>query len=665
MSASRFTWRTLVALAGLSALAVGAQPQGAPAGTSPSDPASPTAPATTPITPAPTPPGQPAAPAATPPSAAPAAPAAPAADPASPPAPPAAAASDPTSPRKPAVENSALDATLLYQLLIAEMELRQGDAGTAYQVMLDAARRTRSEQLFRRTTEIALRARAGEQALAAVVAWRNAIPQSQDALRFQVQLLVALNRVAEAEEPLRALLAGLSDVTRPAAIDGLPALVSRRTDTAAQRAAAAALIERLVAPYLEAPVARTSARVAAARAWLAAGEPAKALALVERASVDEPGAEAPALVALDLLPGQPAAEAIVTRHLAANPANTGMRLLYTRTLAASQRIGDARAQVELLTRSDPDLPQPWLTLGALEIELRHPDAAIKALQTYVRLVESGAVVAAPARQSDDDDDEPPSRARTLTPALLMLAQAAELKSDFAGAEAWLARVDPAQGGMELQTRRASLLARQGKVGAARELIRNIPETRAEDARAKVMAEVQLLRDQKLWSDAEQVLAAAGQRFPNDIDMLYEQAMMAEKLARVDEMERLLRRVIELKPDHHHAYNALGYSLAERRVRLPEARDLIRKALELSPGEPFITDSLGWVEFRLGNRDEALRLLRGAYQSRPDPEIGAHLGEVLWSVGQSEEAKRVWREARARDASNDVLRETLARLGVDL
>ena len=101
------------------------------------------------------------------------------------------------------------------------------------------------------------------------------------------------------------------------------------------------------------------------------------------------------------------------------------------------------------------------------------------------------------------------------------------------------------------------------------------------------------------------------------------------------------------------------------MRLPEARTLIQKALELSPGEPFITDSLGWVEYRLGNRDEAIRLLRDAYQARPDPEIAAHLGEVLWGAGQRDEARRVLREARTRDAANDVLRETLARLRVDL
>ena len=216
----------------------------------------------------------------------------------------------------------------------------------------------------------------------------------------------------------------------------------------------------------------------------------------------------------------------------------------------------------------------------------------------------------------------------------------------------------------MQTRRAALLARQGNYTQARELIRRVPERAPEDARAKLLAEAQVLRDVKRWDDANAVLAQANRQFENDPDLLYEESMTAEKLNRMEDMERLLRRVIEIKPDHHHAYNALGYSLADRNIRLPEAKTLIQKALALSPGEPFITDSLGWVEFRLGNRDNALRLLRGAYKSRPDPEIAAHLGEVLWSLGQQDEARRVWREGRQRDNANDVLRETLGRLRVD-
>jgi len=217
----------------------------------------------------------------------------------------------------------------------------------------------------------------------------------------------------------------------------------------------------------------------------------------------------------------------------------------------------------------------------------------------------------------------------------------------------------------VQGRRAALLARQGKLRQARELLQALPEPTPEDARAKLLIEAQMLRDVKQWREAEKVLANANLRFPNDADLLYEQAMAEEKLDRLDDMERLLRKVMEIKPDHQHAYNALGYSLAERNLRLPEAKALIEKALTLAPGEPFITDSLCWVEYRLGRRSEALQHLQQAYAARPDVEIAAHLGEVLWVDGQRDEARNVLRDARKRDPANEVLVEVLARLKVDL
>jgi tetratricopeptide (TPR) repeat protein len=576
----------------------------------------------------------------------------------------AAAAAEPAGAK---VENSSLDAPLFYQLLLGEIELRDGQAGTAYQLMLDAARRAKDDQLFRRATEIALQARAGDQALAATLAWRQALPDSLDALRYQIQLLVALNRVADAEEPLVALLRQTPRPALPPVIEAVPRFLGRATD----RSATATLVERALTPFADAADTRASALVAIGRAWLAANDQAKALAFARRANEADAAAEGPAFLALDLLPAAPEAESIVKRQLAARPDSPTVRLLYVRTLATSQRLAEAATEIAVLTKNTPNLAPPWLTLGALELEMHRPQEASAALRNYVRLIEGGAPVtfgvgAAPVSAGSDDEDDTPSNASTaLTQAYLLLAQAAEQQRDFVGAERWLAKVDNPQRALEVQARRASLLARQGKIKEARELIRRVPELSEADKRAKLLAETELLRDRKLFADAEQVMAQANKAFPDDTDLLYEQAMLDEKLDRVDEMERLLRRVIELKADHQHAYNALGYSLAERKIRLPEARALIQKALELSPGEPSITDSMGWVEYRLGNKDEAIRLLRGAYQSRPDPEIAAHLGEVLWSAGRADEARRIFREARSRDAQNDVLRETLARLRVDL
>jgi len=564
------------------------------------------------------------------------------------------------------VANSALDAPLFYQLLIGEIELRSGELGEAYQIILEAARRNKDEQLFLRATEVALQGRAGDQALTAVKAWRQALPESTEALRFQVQLLVQLNRTPETYEPLQLLIKLTPDAQRAGLIGALPRFYARSTD----RALSAALIEQVLQPYIDAPDTRTAARVAAGRGWLIALDGAKALGFAQRAHAQDPTSEGPAALALEMLPGTPAADAVVLGHLAAKPDSNAVRLLYVRSLLGSQHYADATAQLETLTQRAPQMPQAWLTLGALHLQLREPAPATVALQKYIDVVQAGepaadSVTNAAAAATLGDDDAPASKEEALTRGWLLLSQAADLQGDFKGAEAWLAKIDNPQRALEVQTRRASLLAREGKVAQARELIRRVPEREPGDARAKVLAEAQILRDAQQWADASTMLAQASLKFPDDVDLIYEQSMMFEKLNRLTDMERLLRRVIELKPDHQHAYNALGYSLAERNVRLPEARTLIRKALELSPGEPSITDSLGWVEYRLGNRDEAIRLLRDAYRGQPDAEIAAHLGEALWVSGKVDEARRVWREARARDAKNEVLRETLARLRVDL
>ena len=569
----------------------------------------------------------------------------------------------------PDVPRSALDAPLFYQLLVGEIELRNGEAGNAYAVLLDAARRTRDESLFKRCVEVALQARAGDQALAASRAWRQTLPQSLEALRYELQMLVALNRSGEIDEPLKLLLSRTPDAERATLISGLPRLFQRMSD----KRQAASLIEDVLQPYTAASQAthmRVAARVASGRAWWLAGDPARAMQLTERAQADDPTAVGPVLLALDLLTTAPGAEKLVTSHLQRVGGDVSVQLAYVRALSSAQRYVDAIAQLKIVTRNKPELAGPWLTLGALQLELRQPRDAEASLQRFLAARKAAAAtpdtnVEAAVDLDDEDDDSSRSNDGGQTQAWLMLAQAADQRGDAKAANAWLDKVDNPQRALEVQTRRAMLLARQGKLREARSLVQQVPERGPEDARAKLLAESQVLREVKRWSDAHAVLVAASERFPGDADLLYEQAMMAEKLLRIDEMERVLRKVIELKPDHQHAYNALGYSLADRSQRLPEAQALIKKALELSPGDPFITDSLGWVEFRLGNREEALRLLRQAYSSRPDPEIAAHLGEVLWVTGAREDARRVWREARERDAVNEVLRETLTRLQVKL
>ncbi len=579
---------------------------------------------------------------------------------------------------------SRLDAPLFYQLLIGELELRAGQAGTAYEVILDAARRTRDPALFRRAVEIALQARAGDQAQAAARAWSTALPESADALRFQLQILAQLNRVADSAEPLAALLKLTPEAERGGLIAALPRLYQRNDTAQAGQVLATAL-----APYASATATRVPVRLALARQAIAAKDSPRALQLAREAARLEPEAAGPALIGIELMAEDAVrspAEALVNSYLAQTSAEPALRLAYVRVLTTTQRYADATQQLELYTRQRPQDAAPYLSLGALHLELRQPQQGEAALKRYVELsleakapartaagAGSAASAAVPSTPLGEDDEALGPRTETpdagsdegLVQAYLMLAQSAEQRRDFTAAEGWLARIEDPQRALDVQTRRATILARQGQVAQALELIRQTPEREAADGRAKLVAEVGVLREVERWREAYDLLAKANLRFADDDNLLYEQAMMAEKIDRLDEMESLLLRVMQIKPDSPHAFNALGYSLADRNLRLPEARLLIQRALELAPGDPFITDSLGWVEFRLGNHAEALRHLRQAYGMRPDPEIGAHLGEVLWAAGEREEARRVWRQAQGRDADNTVLRETLVRLNADL
>lgn len=545
-----------------------------------------------------------------------------------------------TAASAPTPSNSDLDAPLFYQLLVGEMELRSGQPGVAFQVLLDAARRTSDGELYRRVVNIALQARAGDQALIAARAWREAIPDSVEAHQMVIQLLVALNKPEEVVAPLRSMLAITPEPQRNVVLASIPRLF--------QRAPEPKRVYTALAPVLEAasvqPATRMMALLVQGRLALSAEQADKALSLTQSAAKDFPEADEPLLLALDLLPSRSEAESLIAARLQAKPDHYDLRLAYGRALARAQRAADAAREFRIVTQARPDDSQPWYVLGALELDLRHPEAAEKALQAFLERL-------------DDKDGNKDSRQQ----AWLLLAQAAEMRGDLKTAESWLARIDNPQRALEVTYRRASLLARQGQLAKGRALLQALPGERDEDARATLMAESQLLRDARQWEAAHQVLAKANTRFPADADLIYEQAMMSEKLGRMDEMEQLLRRVMEIKPEHYHAYNALGYSLAERNERLPEAKTLIAKALEYAPSEPFIVDSLGWVEYRMGNHAEALRLLRQAYQSRPDAEIAAHLGEVLWVSGQQEEARKVWGEGAKRDPKNEALRETRQRL----
>ncbi len=547
------------------------------------------------------------------------------------------------------VVNSTLNAPLFYQLLLGEMQVNAGEPGAGYSLILDAARKQRDGQLYRRAVDVALQARSGEAALTAAQAWAQSLPESVDAHRFVLQILLALNRPGETAPVLRTLLERSSAAERNDVINAIPQTYARVSD----KALALRVVREALAGPLKQPEHAAAAWTTLGRMELASDQVAQALAATRAGQAADPASPYPALLALELMErGQTDAESVVKAHLQAAPRNVAgapnVSLAYARILLDLQRNADARTQLALLTTQQPELPEPWLLQGTLQVQDSALPAATQSLNTYMGL----------ARQSGDERS-----ARGLTQAYLLMAQIAEKQKDYPAATAWLDRIENASDIMAAQMRRASLLAKQGQLAQARALLRNQPERRPEDARLKLAAEAQLLRDMKAWQQAFEVYGEAAARFPEDGDLLYDQATMAEKAGKPDVMEQLLRRLIALKPDYHHAYNALGYSLADRGVRLTEAKQLIEKAVELAPQDAYIQDSLGWVEFRLGNTPRALSILQAAYSKRPDAEIAAHLGEVLWTSGQREQALKIWREGLLLANDNETLQSTLKRLRV--
>lgn len=553
---------------------------------------------------------------------------------------------------KPAVNNSDMDAALFYQLMVAEMQLRQGQAGVGYQIYLEAAKRRGDGALFRRAVDIALQARAGEQALAAAQAWRQANPQSLEATQFATQIMLAMGKHSDLAEPLTALIRLTPAEQQGSVLLGLPRNLQRLKD----RQQAATLVDQVTQPWRQPPQEKADAWVASADAWAQARNPDKALAALQKALALEPAHIMAGLQAVELADQTPDAQALVSAQLARPDAPTLVRLANARKLATKGQFEAAERELTQLVQAQPDAEGTRVLLAAVQLEQKRLDQAQATLQPLVQAIPAASQPGQPGQGAEALSPE-------LEQAALMQAQIAEQKGQARQALNWLERADPTGQKLSIQTQRARLMARQGQLGAARALIRGLPEDEPRDGIAKIQAEASLLREARQWREAHRVLGEGLSRFPDVTELLYDQAMMADKIKDYEDMERLLKRLIELEPDNANAHNALGYSLADRGVRLNEARPLLEKAISLKPGDPFITDSLGWLAFREGQIDVARRLLQQAWEGRQDAEIGAHLGEVLWVQQERDRARAIWRESWQRDRDNTVLQDTLKRFGV--
>jgi tetratricopeptide (TPR) repeat protein len=540
---------------------------------------------------------------------------------------------------EPPVQNSNLNAVLFYQLLLGELNVQAGEPGSGFAIILDAARKTKDEALFQRATELALQSRSGEAALQAARSWKSSLPESKEANRYILQILLALNRIDEAGRALKASIASLPIQEQSVAIGSVPRVFGRLQD----KNLAAKVVEQALSAAIKNSETAATAWTTIGRMKRDAGEIQPAAEAARAGHAANQKAPGPIMLAMSLLNVVPnEVQPMISQYMAGD-ALPDLRLGYARTLIDLDQMQPAMAQLNQLTQQHPTFAPGWLFLGLLQSDLSQVLLSEQSLKQYIKLVDSA---------------NDPDQSGGLSEAYLALSQMAQKQGRWTQADEWLARIPPNADPLKVASRRAALLAQQGRKTDGLKLLEQVKVDNPQDARLKALAISQWLREDKQINAALTIIEQALAKFPSDTDLQSEMAMLCEKLGRFDQMESLLRGIMKVKPTDAHAFNALGYSLADRKIRFDEARELILKAVQLAPRDPFIQDSLGWLEYRVGNSAEAIRILEAAFKARPDAEIAAHLGEVYWQSGQQDKAGTIWREGLMLKSDNETLLDTL-------
>jgi len=525
--------------------------------------------------------------------------------------------------------NIPLSPGLLNRILLAEIADKRGQPVLAAQLMLELAMETRDSRLARRAVEASLRSQRKDLSRAAAVLWAQIDPNSRSARLTLIKVLARVGDLEALKEEISNVLVADND-----AIGSNLLHLNRLLPL--DPADARDVIVSVTEPWLDRP----EAHYARAVAHYLNNNAAAARESIDGALQLRPDWEAAAVFRFQAASADRAAAlAELAAFVDANAQAGKARLQLARAYVEASRYEEALAQFRYLLDEAGDAAAPDVRLAVALLSLQLGDA-----KTAARHLQ----VIADAKHEESDK------------ARYYLGQIAE---DSGRHDEALRRYAAVGGGEHLRARvrGARMLAKLGRVNEARNFLAAARVSDPDDKVKLLIAEAQLLTaaDDKVAAHA--MLAAALEEDPTQVDLLYETALLAERLGRVDEMESHLLQLLSQQPNHAHALNALGYSLADRNVRLDEALQLIERAIELAPNDPLILDSKGWVLFRLGRNEEALAILDKAFRMRPDAEIAAHLGEVLWVLGRENEARDTWAQAQQINPANEVLAETIKRL----
>ncbi len=518
------------------------------------------------------------------------------------------------------------EAKLLYELLVGEIAGQRGAMKLSAESYLRAARRSEDPRIAERAVRIAVYAGDRERALQAALRWVELAPDEGEARQVAAIMYLRNGRVVDAVPLLEQVRQSHADQPQKGFMF-VAQLLGRERDSQPALEAMAGLVEMHPGD--------PDAMFAYAHLALGAEQYATAHQLLDGVLALRPGwSDAYALRAtIHQRRGEvERAVAAYREAIRLDPENLQTALSYARLLVRESRFAEARKEFKRLERMSPEDPDVLFALGLLAIQAEQlPEAR----RHFTTLVGQGQRVA---------------------DASFFLGRIAEMERDDDAAMRWYRKVKGGGYRYDARLRIAILTARQGDIEGARRLLGELLQDNPAREVRTILVEADILRVAERYAEAFDLLGRALRRYPDNPELLYAQAMAAERLDRLEVLERNLRRMLRADPDNAQALNALGYTLADRTDRYDEAYRYIERALELEPEDAAIQDSMGWVLYRLGRHEEAIRYLRMALDNDWDAEIAAHLVEVLWVSGRRDEARELWEEASRKAPGDARLRD---------
>ena len=519
-----------------------------------------------------------------------------------------------------------------YRLMVAELAISRGQTDLAIENYLALAKSQDNPAIAERAVRVAVYGQNHEAAIEAAQRWIELDPERTEARQVIAAIFIRQNRVDDAFAYIDRLIQK-SELEDNQLFISLLGILAREKN----KDTVIAVTRKIADKYPQRPYALYLHGMLSAQG----GKSEDALFYIDRAlSIEEIDGAHGARAKLLLNMGRHE-EAVLSLEKALKrlPDDQNLRLTYARLLVDVKQYEKARIEFERLYKAAPDDADLLYSLGLLSLESQRFDDA----ETYLLKLEKKGV------RTDE--------------AQYYLGRINEGRKQYDEAISWYQQVRDGQYQFDSRLRIADMLAKSGRFEEAHNYLKAMLKgSQSNTSLVRIyLAEGELLRSVEKYAEAMEVYNTALGIIPGNTDLLYARALTAESVDRIDILEADLRTILKTQPDNAHALNALGFTLADRTDRYEEAFQLIKRALEIMPEDAAVIDSFGWVHYRMGNYDTAIRLLRRALARFPDSEIAAHLGEVLWVSGNREEARVVWQKALQRSPNDPLIEDVMQRL----